>query len=337
MAEGNPASPLLEVDDLVKHFEVGGGLFSGAPGVVRAVDGVSFKLGQRETLGIVGESGCGKSTLARTLLRLETPNSGAIRFEGRDILTATPAEARKLNRRIQVVFQDPFAALSPRMTIFDVLTEPLRIHPDVLPKSKWPERVRELMERVGLRPEFATRYPHEFSGGQLQRIGIARALVLEPDLIILDEPVSALDVSIQAQVINLLDSVQETFGVAYICISHDLSVIRHIADRIAVMYLGEIVEFGDCETVYESPSHPYTKALLSAEPEIDLDRTHKSRILLKGEIPSPLKPPSGCRFRNRCFKAQDTCREVPPMVRTGPGDRIARCHFPIRPGEEIAV
>ena len=335
MDDHSPSAPLLEVEGLVKHFEVGGGLLSGPPGVVRAVDGVSFQLEREQTLGIVGESGCGKSTLARTLLRLETPNAGRVRFEGQDIFTADRDASRALNRRIQVVFQDPFAALSPRMSIFDVLTEPLRIHPDVLPRARWPDRVHELLDRVGLRPEFANRFAHEFSGGQLQRIGIARALVLEPELIVLDEPVSALDVSIQAQVINLLEEVQESLGVAYICISHDLSVIRHIADRIAVMYLGEIVESGDCETVYERPTHPYTRALLSAEPEIDLDREHKAHVLLKGEIPSPLDPPSGCRFRNRCWKARERCREPPPTIVTGPGDRSARCHFPIEPGEGL--
>jgi len=336
MLDRVPDEPLLHVENLVKHFEVGGGIFSGNPGLVRAVDGVSFTLGRRETLGIVGESGCGKSTLARTLLRLERPNGGRVRFEGADIFSATGDEARALNRRIQVVFQDPFAALSPRMTVFDILTEPLKIHPDVLPPAQWPDRVRDLLTRVGLRPEFATRFPHEFSGGQLQRIGIARALVLNPDLIILDEPVSALDVSIQAQVINLLEDVQEELGVAFICISHDLSVIRHIADRIAVMYLGEIVELGECETVYANPTHPYTKALLSAEPQIDLEREGKAQILLRGEIPSPLKPPSGCRFRNRCWKADETCREPPPVALTGPGGRIARCHFPLEAGEEVS-
>ena len=322
-------APILSIRDLTKHFHVGGGFLRRNAGTVKAVDGVSFDVRRGETLGIVGESGCGKSTLARTLLRLETPNAGTVTFEGQDIFSPEALASRSLRRRIQVVFQDPFAALSPRMTIFDVLTEPLRIHRDVLPERDWPQRVHDLLARVGLRPEFATRFPHEFSGGQLQRIGIARALVLEPELIILDEPVSALDVSIQAQVVNLLEEVQQEFGVAYICISHDLSIIRHISDRIAVMYLGEIVEIGDCDDVYDTPAHPYTKALLSAEPEIRLDGAAREQILLKGEVPSPLNPPSGCRFRTRCWKAQDKCREIPPRVTVAPGNRTVQCHFPV--------
>ena len=322
-------APLLSVSDLVKHFDVGGGLLRGKTGTVKAVDGVSFDIRRGETFGIVGESGCGKSTLARTLLRLETPNSGRVTFEGQDIFTPQALSDKALRRRIQVVFQDPFAALSPRMTIYDVLTEPLKIHEGTLDKARWPERVRELLERVGLRPEFANRFPHEFSGGQLQRIGIARALVLGPELIILDEPVSALDVSIQAQVVNLLEEVQEEFGVAYMCISHDLSIVRHISDRIGVMYLGEMVEMGDCEDVYETPAHPYTKALLSAEPEINIGGEKRQQVLLKGEVPSPVNPPSGCRFRTRCWKAQDKCREVPPTTRVGDADRVVKCHFPL--------
>jgi oligopeptide/dipeptide ABC transporter ATP-binding protein len=320
-------APLLRVDGLVKHFPVGGRLFSRATGVVRAVDGVSFELGRGQTFGIVGESGCGKSTLARTLLRLETPDAGRVTFDGIDVFTPEAMADKSLRRRIGVVFQDPYAAFSPRMTIHDILTEPLKIHRGILPPEAWPARVRELLGRVGLRPEFAERYPHEFSGGQLQRIGMARALVLEPDLIILDEPVSALDVSIQAQVVNLLEDLQTQLGISYICISHDLSIIRHISDWIAVMYLGQIVEMGPCEEVYANPAHPYTKALLSAETRIDLDGAGAGRITLGGEVPSPLNPPSGCRFRNRCWMAADRCAQDPPVA--AHGARISRCHFPL--------
>jgi len=320
--------PLLEVDGLVKHFEIRSRSFFGKPKVVRAVDGVSFTLDWNSTLGVVGESGCGKSTLARTLLRLETPNDGRVTFDGRNLFGAEAGRDRDLNRRIQVVFQDPFAALNPRMTVEEVLTEPLRLHPDVLPKEKWRARVRSLIERVGLRPEFATRYPHEFSGGQLQRIGIARALVLDPDLVILDEPVSALDVSIQAQVVNLLQEVQREFGVAFICISHDLSIVRHISDAVAVMYLGNLVEYGACDAVYGAPGHPYTRALLSAETHVN-EEDSGERILLKGEVPSPVNPPSGCRFRTRCWMATDKCREVPPMVENPETGQRVKCHFPL--------
>ena len=296
--------PILKVKELVKHFDLGGGFFSDKKGVVRAVDGVSFDIFRGETFGIVGESGCGKSTLARTLLRLEEPTGGSAEFDGKDLFAKKNKNLKALKRRIQVVFQDPFAALNPRMKINQILTEPLRIHNDILPKESWPERVRELLEQVGMRPEYAARYPHEFSGGQLQRIGIARALVLKPDMIVLDEPVSALDVSVQAQVVNLLEGLQKQLEVAYICIAHDLSVIRHISDRIAVMYLGKIAETGSTEDIYTRPGHPYTRALLSAEPKITLDRSKKQRILLKGEVPSPVNPPSGCSFRTRCWKVE---------------------------------
>lgn len=323
-----PTGPLIEVDGLVKHFEIPARSFFGKPKIVRAVDGVSFTLDWNATLGVVGESGCGKSTLARTLLRLETPNGGSVTFDGRDLFGVDARRDRTLNRRIQVVFQDPFAALNPRMSVEEILTEPLRLHPGVLPKEKWRARVRSLIERVGLRPEFAQRYPHEFSGGQLQRIGIARALVLDPDLIILDEPVSALDVSIQAQVVNLLQEVQREFGVAFICISHDLSIVRHISDAVAVMYLGNLVEYGDCEAVYEAPGHPYTRALLSAETRVG-EEGGGQRILLKGEVPSPVNPPSGCRFRTRCWLATEKCREVPPMVENPRTGQRVKCHYPL--------
>lgn len=325
IAQDTRPAPLLEVRDLAKHFAVGGRMFSPVSGTVRAVDGVSFEVRRGETFGIVGESGCGKSTLARTLLRLERPDAGSVRFDGKDLFALEAHADQALRRAIQVVFQDPYAAFSPRMTVFDVLTEPLKIHHDVLPRRAWPDRVRELLTQVGLRPEFADRYPHEFSGGQLQRIGIARALVLDPALVILDEPVSALDVSIQAQVVNLLQDLQDRTGVAYILISHDLSIVRHIADRIGVMYLGQMVETGPCEAVYASPAHPYTRALLSAETRIALG-VPKDRILLQGEVPSPLNPPSGCRFRTRCWQAAPACAEPPAL---GGAGRQVRCHFPL--------
>jgi len=319
--------PILAVKELVKYFELGGSSFRTR--VVHAVDGVSFEVHRGETFGIVGESGCGKSTLARTLLRLEEPTSGSAEFDGYSLFDKKNKKLKVLKRRIQVVFQDPFAALSPRLSIKDIIEEPFRIHRDVLPQEKWPRRIRNLLEQVGLRPEYAARYPHEFSGGQLQRIGIARALALQPDMIILDEPVSALDVSVQAQVINLLVELQEQLKVAYIFIAHDLSVIRHISDRIAVMYLGKFVETGQTEEIYRCPAHPYTRALLSAEPKIELDRSKQQRILLKGEVPSPVNPPSGCRFRNRCWKAQDICRQPPPTLSPFEDDRKVCCYFPI--------
>ena len=321
--------PLLRVEGLVKHFEIPSRRLFGKPRTVRAVDGVSFTVDRNSTLGVVGESGCGKSTLARTLLRLETPSAGRVVFDGRDLFAPASERDHALRRRIQVVFQDPFAALNPRMSVEEILTEPLRLHPGVLPLERWRARVRSLIERVGLRPEFAGRYPHEFSGGQLQRIGIARALVLDPDLVILDEPVSALDVSVQAQVVNLLQDVQRDFGVAFICISHDLSIVRHVSDDVAVMYLGRLVEIGACDDVYAAPGHPYTRALLSAETRVGPAGGGRRRILLRGEVPSPVNPPSGCRFRTRCWMAAERCREVPPEA-TNPatGQRVL-CHFPL--------
>jgi oligopeptide/dipeptide ABC transporter ATP-binding protein len=321
--------PILQVRDLVKHFSLGGGLFSGETGVVRAVDGVSFDLHRGETLGVVGESGCGKSTLARTLLLLEEANSGTAKFEGRDLFKLTGWRLKEIRQRIQVVFQDPYAALNPRMRVDEILSEPLKVHPKTLPKEQWPKRIRELLEQVGLRAEYANRYPHEFSGGQLQRIGVARALALNPDVLILDEPVSALDVSIQAQVINLLEELQKNLRIAFIFIAHDLSVIRHISHRVGVMYLGRIMEMGETEDIYEQPAHPYTRALLSAEPQLAIDKSKKQRILLEGEVPSPINPPSGCRFRNRCWLAQPICKEVPETAAPFKSDHVVSCHFPI--------
>jgi oligopeptide transport system ATP-binding protein len=320
---------ILCVNELVKHFPLGGGHFSGQKGVVKAVDGVSFDLHRGETLGIVGESGCGKSTLARTLLRLEEPTGGSAQFDGMDLFSKASRKSKALRRRIQVVFQDPYAALNPRMSVNDILMEPFRIHPDILPREARSKRISDLFEQVGLRPEYAARFPHEFSGGQLQRIGIARALVLQPELVILDEPVSALDVSVQAQVINLLMDLQQSLGVTYIIIAHDLSVVRHISNRVAVMYLGKIVEIGTADDIYDRPAHPYTYALLSAEPKIAADGPAKKPVLLTGEVPSPIDPPSGCRFRIRCWKAQEKCKEIPPEVTRDSAEHRVSCHFPL--------
>ena len=323
--------PILEVRGLVKHFPIGRGLaWRRQSGVIRAVDDVSFELRRGETMGLVGESGCGKSTVARTLLRLEEPTAGEALFHGHDIFTASEAELKEMRRRIQVIFQDPYASLNPRMRVEDIIGEPWIIHPDLVPRSERPDRVRELLESVGLRGEHADRYPHEFSGGQRQRIGIARAMALNPEVLICDEPVSALDVSVQAQVVNLLEEIQDRFGIAYIFIAHDLSVVRHMSHRVAVMYLGRIVEIGEEEQVYNRPRHPYTKALLSAEPSLDFSGARKrKRIILEGEVPSPANPPSGCRFRNRCWKAQDICAGTPPALEEASesGHRAA-CYIP---------
>ncbi len=318
--------PLLEVRNLTKHYPVGKrGLLKGSD-VVRAVDDVSFTLGRGETLGIVGESGCGKSTLARTILRLIEPTGGEALLDGDDVFKLSQRDMRRCRRRMQIIFQDPFSALNPRMTVTELVREPWIVFPDVLPKSAWKDRIAELLTRVGLGADDANRYPHQFSGGQRQRIGIARALALNPEIIICDEPVSALDVSIQAQVINLLEEIQQDFGLSYIFIAHDLSVVRHISDRVAVMYLGKIVEIGTWEEIYDRSAHPYTQALLSAAPVIN-PAERLERIMLEGEVPSPMRPPSGCRFRTRCRKAEGVCTsEAPLLSKLGSSHRVA-CHF----------
>ena len=325
MTEGAAAPVLLEVRDLAKHFPVAGGLFGRSGGVVRAVDNVSFAIRRGETLGLVGESGCGKTTTGRCILQLEKPTSGQVIFEGRDLTTASPAELRHVRRRIQVIFQDPYSSLNPRMTVGQMLAEPLKVHAIVTGRAARAARVRELLAHSGLLPAMADRYPHELSGGQRQRVGIARALAMEPALIVCDEPVSALDVSIQAQIINLLEDLQERFGLTYRFVAHDLSVVRHISDRVAVMYLGKIVELTDRAALYERPQHPYTKALLSAVPIPDPSvEAERERTVLGGEVPSPVNPPSGCVFHPRCPIAIPECAAAVPELReVSPGHRAA--------------
>ena len=316
---------LLEVKNLVKYFPVRGGVFSRVRNYVKAVDGISFEVKPGETLGLVGESGCGKSTAGRSILRLIEPTSGEINFEGENICDLSNEELRKRRRQMQIIFQDPYASLNPRMTIGSIVGEPLTIH-NVAKGQERKDRVEQLLHRVGLRPEHIRRYPHEFSGGQRQRIGLARALALNPKLIIGDEPVSALDVSIQAQVINLLEDLQKDLGIAYVMIAHDLAVVQHVSDRIAVMYLGKIVELAEADELVSSPKHPYTEALLSAVPVPD-PTVKTERILLKGDVPSPVNPPSGCRFHTRCPYKEDICeQEDPPMLEMSPGHTVA-CHL----------
>jgi len=320
-------APLLSVQGLVKEFHTkAGGVLRRRKRIVQAVTDVSFDVGRGETLGLVGESGSGKTTVGRCVLRLIEPTSGVVTFEGRDLASLEFSELRELRRRMQIVFQDPYASLDPKMTVGASIAEPLVVQN--VPGNH-DEKVVSLLELVGLSADHARRFPHEFSGGQRQRIGVARALALDPALIVLDEPVSALDVSIQAGVVNLFSDLQERLGMSYIFIAHDLSVVRHIADRVAVMYLGKIMEIGPAEQVYQHPTHPYTKALLSAvplpNPRIERQR---SRIMLEGDVPSPVNPPSGCRFRTRCWKASEICATVEPRLEARPGGQSSACHHP---------
>ncbi|MFF9014634.1 ABC transporter ATP-binding protein [Streptomyces sp. NPDC014870] len=321
--------PLLRVNGLVKHFPIKKGLLQRQVGAVKAVDGIDFEVYPGETLGVVGESGCGKSTMGRLITRLLEPTGGTVEFEGVDVSHLGVAKMRPLRRDIQMIFQDPYGSLNPRHTVGSIVSAPFKLQ-GVEHEGGIKKEVQRLLGLVGLNPEHYNRYPHEFSGGQRQRIGIARALALKPKLVVADEPVSALDVSIQAQVVNLLDDLQEELGLTYVIIAHDLSVIRHVSDRIAVMYLGKIVELADRKSLYESPMHPYTRALMSAVPIPDPRRkgAKSERILLTGDVPSPIAPPPGCRFHTRCWKATDLCKTAePPLVELRPGQRVA-CHHP---------
>ncbi len=323
----NQQEVVLHVENLKKYFPIRRGVFQRHVGDVKAVDGVSFDVYRGETLGLVGESGCGKTTTGRTIIRIYEPTDGHVFFKGQDLAALKSNEMREMRRSMQMIFQDPYASLNPRMSVLRIVGEPLEVF-HVGTKSDRKERVAELLELVGLNPDFMTRYPHEFSGGQRQRIGLARALALQPDLIICDEPISALDVSIQAQVVNLLEELQDKLGLTYIFIAHDLSMVRHISNRVAVMYLGKIVELTDRDTLYSNPLHPYTEALLSAVPVPDpvIEET-RQRIILEGDLPSPANPPKGCNFNTRCPKVMDICREEePPFVEVEPGHYCA-CHL----------
>ncbi len=320
--------PLIRVSNLEKKFPIQRGMFKRTVGHIHAVDGISFEIAAGETLGLVGESGCGKSTTARLILRLLDPTAGEIFFDGKEIHAMTREEIRAVRKDMQIVFQDPYASLNPRMTVRQIVAEPLIVHG--MAKDDSDPRVDEMIELCGLSREFGNRYPHEFSGGQRQRVGIARALVTRPKLVVLDEPVSALDVSVQAQILNLLDDLRERFGFSYLFVAHDLSVVSHISARVAVMYLGKIVEIGTREEIFNNPKHPYTKALISAVPLANpkQERIRKtSRIVLTGDVPSPANPPSGCRFRTRCWKAQEACATTEPALITLGKQQVA-CHFP---------
>ena len=322
---------ILSARDLVKHYPIKTGVLRRTTGHVKAVDGVSFDLYKGETLGVVGESGCGKSTLGRLLMRLEEPTAGTLMVNGVEVYQQSGAALRRLRRDIQIVFQDPYTSLNPRKTVGDIVGEPFEIHPDAVPRGGRRKRVQELLDLVGLNPEHINRYPHQFSGGQRQRIGIARGIALNPKVLVCDEPVSALDVSVQAQVVNLLEDLQNELGLSYVFIAHDLSVVRHISDRVAVMYLGKVVEQGDEEQIYMRPTHPYTQALLSAVPVPDPTlRDARAHIVLTGDVPSPANPPSGCRFHTRCWKAQAICSTDDPALVPRPdgvGEHASACHF----------
>ena len=327
---------LLKVDGLKKHFPIYKGVFRRQVGAVHAVDGVSFEINKGETLGLVGESGCGKSTTGRTILRLYKPTAGKVFYNGEDLMNLSENEMRRMRRKVQFIFQDPYASLNPRKTVTDIVGEPLIVH-KLATKQEAKARVQELLGLVGLNPSFADRYPHEFSGGQRQRIGIARALSLQPELVICDEPISALDVSIQAQVINLLEDLQEEFGLTYLFIAHDLSMVRHISDRVAVMYLGVIMELAERDELYEHPLHPYSQALLSAVPIPDpIAEENRRRILLEGDVPSPANPPTGCRFHTRCPIAETICREQRPEWREVKPKHFVACHLVDEAKEVVA-
>ncbi len=322
------AEPLLHVENLCKEFTADSSVFSKEKKSVKAVDNISFDIYPGETFGLVGESGCGKSTTGRCIMRLTNPTSGKVVFDGKDVATMSKAELKHMRRDMQFIFQDPYASLNPRMTIGEIVSEPLVIHGEMNSKEERIDYVRELLDIVGLNPEHINRYPHEFSGGQRQRVGIARAFALKPKLIICDEPVSALDVSIQAQVLNLLKDLQKQYGTAYLFIAHDLSVVQHISDRVAVMYLGNMMEVSDWKTLYAQPHHPYTQSLLSAVPVPDPDVQHsRKRIILKGDPPSPINPPSGCRFHTRCPIACEKCSQERPELREVADGHFCACHF----------
>jgi oligopeptide transport system ATP-binding protein len=329
---GDGAAPLVSAKDLRVYFPIFSGLLQRRSGDVRAVDDISFTIRRGETLGLVGESGCGKSTTGRAVIRLRNPTAGVVEFDGQDLMSLSREELRLTRRRMQIIFQDPYSSLNPRMTVSSIISEPLETH-DLGSKTARQERVAELLQLVGLNPNYRNRYPHEFSGGQRQRIGVARALAVEPEFIVCDEPISALDVSIQAQVLNLLVELREKFGLTYLFIAHDLSVVRHISDRVGVMYLGKLVEVGPPDLLYAGPGHPYTRALLSAVPIADPKTERKrKRVILTGDVPSPVNPPPGCRFHTRCWLYErlgrpEVCRTEEPPLRVVQPDHRAACHF----------